>query len=185
MALTKLTLPTKRYGTIYADPGWLYDNKRTGGSMKSGSSQQYMTMSLADLLALDVKALAKQDSVLFLWVTVPLIDYGLAVLKEWGFKYKTTIFWHKSTKRGMGFWTRGDVEMLLLGVRGKVKPFRSPLSNHISHPRLAHSEKPEVFRELIEYITLQQLTLLSPRLELFARKRVTGWDAWGNQLSDG
>lgn len=83
----------------------------------------------------------------------------------------------------MGYWTRGDVELLYIATRGKVKPYRSSRSNHISHPRLAHSEKPEVFREFIEELILPQHELLSPKIELFARKQTPNWTAWGNELS--
>jgi len=140
-------------------------------------------MSLEELKELDVSSISKPDCVLFLWATVPLLQYGFAVLETWGFKYKNSIFWHKSTRRGMGYWTRGDVEILLIGVKGKVKPFRSSKSNHVSHPRLAHSEKPEVFREYIEEITKSQEEFLSPRIELFARNVKENWTQWGNEIS--
>ena len=40
-----------------------------------------------------------------------------------------------------------------------------------------HSEKPAVFREKI----IELLGDVS-KIELFARERVSGWDAWGNEL---
>ena len=46
-------------------------------------------------------------------------------------------------------------------------------------PRGRHSEKPAVFRQRL-------IDLLGdvPRIELFARERVEGWDAWGDEVSD-
>lgn len=44
-------------------------------------------------------------------------------------------------------------------------------------PRRAHSEKPELFMDLIEQMSY------SPRIELFARRARLGWHAWGNEVS--
>ena len=77
---------------------------------------------------------------------------------------------------GMGFWFRGQIEYCLLGVKGKIKPFRLQKSNFIQSKALRHSEKPEEMRQLIE------ATGLTPRIELFARKKVDGWDCWGNEV---
>jgi len=40
-----------------------------------------------------------------------------------------------------------------------------------------HSEKPEVFYELIERMYPER-----SKLELFARRRRPGWSAWGNEV---
>jgi len=51
---------------------------------------------------------------------------------------------------GMGFWFRGQVEVCLLGIRGKIKPFRLQTPNFIQTKALRHSEKPIEIRRLIE-----------------------------------
>jgi N6-adenosine-specific RNA methylase IME4 len=43
-------------------------------------------------------------------------------------------------------------------------------------PRLKHSQKPELFRQLIEQVSP------GPYLELFARRDVPGWTVWGNEV---
>ena len=82
--------------------------------------------------------------------------------------------------KGMGYWFRGHTEHLLLGVRGKVKAFRSPEHNILRLPVKKHSEKPEEFRRLIERATANMSS--RTRIELFARERIAGWDAWGNEV---
>ena len=77
---------------------------------------------------------------------------------------------------GMGFWYRGQVELCLVGIRGKVKAFRIQKANFIQSKALRHSEKPEEMRQLIE------ATGLEPKIELFARQKVEGWDCWGNEV---
>ena len=76
----------------------------------------------------------------------------------------------------MGYWYRGQVEQLLLGIRGNLKAFRIQKANFIQTKALRHSEKPEEMRQLIE------ATGLIPRIELFARQKVDGWDCWGNEV---
>jgi len=168
----------KKYRVIYADPPWAYRNKRTGGSMNSGSASKYPVMTLEELAELPVPEIANKDSVLFLWATVPLLQEGIILLNMWDFEYKTSLFWRKIMLLGMGFWFRGQVEVCLLGVRGHVKPFRIQRSNFVQTKALRHSEKPEEVRQLIE------ATGLAPRIELFARQEVEGWSCWGNEVGN-
>ena len=165
-----------RYKVIYADPPWAYRNKRTGGSMNSGSADKYPVLGLDVLSLFPVKDIAYKDSVLFLWATVPLLPDAITLLNNWGFEYKTAVFWRKIMSLGLGFWFRGQVELCLLGVRGRVKPFRLQRANFIQSKALRHSEKPAEMRELIE------ATGLTPRIELFARQTVEGWDYYGDEV---
>ena len=168
--------PDKKYRIIYADPPWEYRNKRTGGSMKSGAVAKYPVMSLGDIMALPIGGIADSSCTLFLWATVPLLPEALSVVEAWGFKYKTLVVWRKIMSLGMGFWFRGQCELCLVGIKGTVKPFRLQRANFIQAKALNHSEKPEEMRQLIE------ATGLSPRIELFARQKVEGWDCWGNEV---
>lgn len=168
------------YDIIYADPPWAYRNKKTGGSMISGSFAKYPTMSTNEISELPVSNIASKNSVLFLWATVPLMPEALQVMDAWKYKYKTMITWRKIMSLGMGFWFRGQCEHLLLGVRGNVKAFRLQEPNFIQAKVLAHSEKPEEFRKLIERATAKMPS--QNRLEMFARRHVTGWDVFGNQV---
>lgn len=43
-------------------------------------------------------------------------------------------------------------------------------------PKTVHSRKPDKMREMIERVSYE------PRLELFARMQVHGWDCWGNEV---
>lgn len=177
----------KKYKVVYADPPWLYRNKGIGRLMKSGSADKYPCMDLEEIENLPIQNLADKNSVLFLWATVPLLPEALEVMSAWGYKYKTLLVWRKIMSLGLGYWFRGQIEILLLGVRGKIKAFRIQKPNFIQTKVGKHSEKPDEFRKLIEE------TGLSPCIELFARgkrKRNTlfgdvdgfeGWDIWGNE----
>lgn len=171
-----LSFPNKKYQIIYADPPWQYRNKNTGGSMLSGSAAKYPTMSVDDICNLSVNKIADTNSVLFLWVTCPMMHEGIKVVEAWGYTYKTKIYWRKIMSLGMGYWFRGQVEELWLGIKGNVPAFRLQIANFIQAKARKHSQKPSEARKIIE------MTNLAPRIELFAREKFNGWDAWGNEV---
>lgn len=169
-----------KYNVLYVDPPWCYNNKRTGGSMKSGASAKYQDITVSALCALPIPDLADQHAVLFLWATVPLLPEALAVMNAWGFRYKTLITWVKTGRLGLGYWFRGQTEHLLLGTRGKVKPFRMQHTNIVVLPAERHSKKPDEFRSIIDSATS---AMPQPRkLEVFARSTAPGWTAIGNEI---
>ena len=163
------------YQIIYADPPWRYRNNRTGGSMLP-QDHHYPKMTTEEICALPICDIADKNCALFLWATVPMMEDAFKVLEAWGFKYKTMLFWRKIMSWGMGFWYRGQVEVLILGIKGKLKAFRIQKANFVEAKVREHSRKPEEFYELIEMVEL------GPRIELFARNKREGWDCWGNEV---
>lgn len=173
----------KKYGVIYADPPWHYKVYSKKGMGRSAESH-YPTMKLEDIKALPVADLTDRDCALFLWVTLPCLLEGIEVLKAWGFEYKTTAFvWVKQNRKadslfwGMGYWTRSNAEICLLGTKGRPK--RKDAGIHqvvISHVE-EHSRKPQEVHDRI-------IRLMGdvPRIELFARRKTEGFDVWGNEV---
>jgi N6-adenosine-specific RNA methylase IME4 len=173
-------LGKKQYGVIYADPAWRYEPYSRETGMDRSADNHYPTMTDDEIAAFAASSSAAEDSVLFLWATAPMLTVALDVMSKWGFTYKTHIIWNKD-KDGTGYWARNRHELLLIGTRGDVPapaPGDQP-SSVIEAPRGKHSEKPAKFRELIE----QMFPNLS-RVELFARTKPEGWDAWGNEVPD-
>lgn len=175
-----------KYTTILADPPWKFGNQNTGGSMKSGASNKYPTMSLNEICNLSVTLdkisykitdIIDKNAMLFLWVPTALKPYAFEVMKSWGFNYKTTIYWEKTGKLGMGFYLRNQIEECLVGTRGKTTPFRSSSKNIIHAKPRKHSQKPEEFFQLIEP-EIEKYNL-NPKIELFAREKRDGWEGWG------
>ena len=170
--------------------------------MGSGADAKYKTMSNEDIMSLPIHDITEKNCVCFLWATVPLLPEAMATLKAWGFEYKTMITWRKIMSLGMGYWFRGQCEHLLLGVKGKVKPFRQQQANFYESQIFEldecyqskvgkHSQKPEHFRLLISKAVL--ISFPEPKkLELIARSRegffpdyeYEGWDVYGNQVNN-
>lgn len=173
----------KKYQIIYADPPWRYRDKMVMRGVHGfirGSESFYKTMSTEEIMKLPISTIADKNSVLFLWITVPLIQEGFKVLEAWGYKYKTMLFWKKYMTLGMGHWFRGQVEILLFAIKGKVKAFRIQHANIIQAKVREHSRKPDEFYDLIE------MTRLNPKIELFARPlspKREGWDCIGNEIN--
>ena len=175
----------KKYNIIYADPPWSYKDKRDKHPrMSGGATAHYNTMSLEQIKALPIKDLAADNCMLFLWVTFPNLQEGLDVIKAWGFKYKTLGFsWIKTNKNngkpffGIGYYTKSNCEVCLIGVKGKPIKVSNSVSSVIISPRQEHSKKPDQIRDKIV-----ELCGDVPRIELFARQKTEGWDVWGNEV---
>ena len=75
----------------------------------------------------------------------------------------------------MGFYTRSNPEIVLLGMKGKVRPLVHNVRNITYSQIQEHSKKPDIVRDKIV-----QLCGDLPRIELFARSKIHGWDVWGN-----
>lgn len=171
----------KKYNIIYADPPWSYKDKKCNGNAIS----HYNTMNINDLKKMNINDYADKNCVLFMWVTYPLLQEGLDLIKAWGFKYKTIGFqWVKLNKKnnkpffGLGRWTRGNTECCLIATKGKPKRINNNISQLVFSPIREHSRKPDEVRELIVKL-LGDL----PRIELFARTTPQGWDVMGNEVN--
>lgn len=182
-----IPFPNKKYNIIYADPPWFYNQRANTGKFRGGCWNHYKPMKNKDILNLPVEHLTNNNCALFLWVTMPNIEVGFEVLKTWGFEYKTVGFtWLKTNPKsgtpffGVGYYTKSNAELCLLGVKGKMKPISNKVSSAIISPREQHSKKPDIVRDRIV-----ELFGDLPRIELFARQEVDGWDCWGNEVSRG
>lgn len=184
--------PTGKYGAIYADPPWgfqCWDGKDLRVASR-GSVTPYDTMTMEQLAALDVASLAADDCALFCWIVWPTLPSAIKLINTWGFEYKTCAFsWMKAdvstvnlfsdpvdAYMGLGYWTRANSEVCLLATRGRPKRLNADVRQGIIEPRREHSRKPDCVHERIERL------VAGPYIELFARRRRRGWDAWGNEV---
>jgi N6-adenosine-specific RNA methylase IME4 len=172
-------LPRRKYGVIVADPEWRFEPWSRETGLDRGAENHYPTSSLEVIKARDVPSIAADDSALGLWATVPMLPQALIVMAAWGFDYKTHWCWAKD-RIGPGYWNRNKHEIFLLGTRGDV-PCPAPgeqWDSLLEAPRRGHSEKPEIFLEMIETYFPNL-----PKIELNRRGPPRkGWDAWGNEV---
>lgn len=199
----------KKYNIIYADPPWSYKDKALQGNR--GACCKYDVMDAKDIGNLPIKKLTEDDCILFMWVTMPKLNECFNLIKAWGFEYKTVAFtWVKVNKKstsamnmlsklyaisknigldnvletvnkmlfmGMGRWTRANTEICILATKGKPKRIDAGVHSVVISPIEEHSKKPDLVRDRII-----KLCGDLPRVELFARQKTDGWDAWGNEI---
>lgn len=165
----------KKYQIIYADPPWRYDFSKDKADK---IENHYPTMTNEDICK--IKVPSDNNCVLYLWATAPKLLEALEVMKAWGFKYKTQAVWDK-TWVGMGYWFRGQHEILLVGTKGKVSPPKPSdrVSSVYREKKGKHSKKPRYFRDIIT----NSFPIDWNRLEMFARENESpSWDVWGNEV---
>lgn len=174
-----------KFGTILADPPWRFSNRTGKMAPEHKRLSRYSTMTMDEIKELPVAQFALPQSHLYLWVPNALILEGLEVMRRWGFTYKTMLIWYKIRKdggpdgRGVGFYFRNVTEVVLFGIRGKLRtlqPGRRQV-NIITTRKREHSRKPEELYDIIERCSP------GPYLELFARYSHLQWTQWGDEVA--
>jgi N6-adenosine-specific RNA methylase IME4 len=185
-------LPPGPFSCILADPAWRHVSRSPKGQTRRSPSHHYATMPIDEIKALPVKAVAAKNAHLFLWTTWPHLPQALDVMKAWGFTYSSGFLtWVKLNPRsademflvpghfhvGMGYTSRKNSEILLLGRRGAPKRLSKSVRELMIAARREHSRKPdETFARIEAYCE-------GPRLEMFSRQSRPGWTTWGNEAA--
>jgi|SRR5581483_978205 len=164
-----LIAANRKFGTVYADPPWPYDNTTSRGAAEN----HYRAMRVDAIAELPIAKLADQAH-LHLWTTNGFLFEARQVIEAWGFSYKSCLLWIKPQLGNGNYW-RVSHEFLLLGVRGTLTLSDKTQQSWLYAERTQHSAKPRVFRKLIERVSP------GPRLELFARVPVEDWTVWGDE----
>lgn len=174
-----MKLPNKKYKTILVDPPW---NQEMSGKYtrrtRANEDLIYPTMTLGEIKELPVSNLAEKGCHLWLWTTNQFLRQAFEVMEAWGFKYLTTITWVKPS--GCGNWFVSRTQHCLFGYKEKCQFNKDKYKPTVFFAGLPkkHSQKPSGFYTFIEGISDEE------RIELFARDRREGWDAWGNEVPD-
>jgi N6-adenosine-specific RNA methylase IME4 len=180
---------TGRYDVVYMDPPWSYYGDP---NKMAAAGKHYALMQDNELEAMPVRALLRDPKrgAFFIWATCPRLDFAIKVIEAWGLVYRGVAFnWVKTRQDGKVIGAQGvpptatkpTSELCLFAtVQKKGRPFPlldSAVPQVILAPRGRHSEKPAIVRRYIERLYGER-----PRIELFAREKVSGWDAWGNEV---
>lgn len=185
-----LPYPYREFACIEADPPWQYKDRGYNGHESVQRYRihcPYPTMSVPEVkaMAYEVRRVTAVFAHLWLWTTKDFLFDAFGVMEEWGFSYRQTFTWLKTTKAGkptygMGHWGRNGTEFLLLGTTCGSYKLREYTStpNYILAPRLGHSAKPEAAYDMI------RKNSPGPRLSLFQRTPREDFTCWGNELRE-
>ncbi len=179
-----------RYSLILADPPWPLGGGGNRDGYVRGPQQHYPTMTYdaIDAMGAAVEGVSAPDAFLLMWATSQSLPRALRTIEAWGFSYVSSAVWVKPSV-GLGYYFRMQHEFLLLGKRGQPAHTRA-VNDHrrsggdrpsipasvIHASRRGHSRKPE------ESYAMAETLSAGPYLEIFARHRRLGWDAWGNEV---
>lgn len=175
----EVPLPVSTYSTIVLDPPWPAGeaNSQYYADAERSIGWYYPQMSLKEIVDLPIPSLLKDDATVFLWTINSFIRTSYDILEAWGLSYIFTMVWVKASGPRGPLFPAYNAEYVLVGRRGNPKFLES--HNFVvanSWPRRGHSEKPVEFYELLDRVTA------GPRLDMFARSRHKGFDAWGDEV---
>ncbi len=160
----------KRYGAAIIDPPL-----ETGQRGGYGAIKHYPLMSVEEVKRMPIGDLMADNSHIWLWVGNQTLKIGFSILEAWGYRVKSVYTWCKP-RLGLGVYLRNGTEHALLGVRGHTPVKFKAQINWGIFPVQDHSHKPEEFHKVVERVSP------GPYAELFARRKMPGWDVWGNQV---
>jgi N6-adenosine-specific RNA methylase IME4 len=178
-------LPAGKYNTVVIDPPWklktIGKKKHLPGKRNHNQTRPipYKMMSLDEIKQFPLSDLTNVGAHVYLWTTNSMLRAAFDVLEAWGVHYHLTIPLVKKSGiapcNGYVF----AAEYCLLGFAGKpMQKFTAvgKLNWLVSAPRPGmHSQKPDEFYELVSAMSPE------PRLDCFSRRRLQGWDTWGNE----
>ncbi len=136
----------------------------------------YPTMTLNEISALPIAAVAAADAHLFVWTTQRYLVWTQAAVATWGFDYRKLLVWAKPpTGFSLGGAFGNACEFVVYATHGKPETIGKVPRDWWEWSRSGHSVKPEAFLDTVESICP------GPYLEMFARRQRLGWDTWGNE----
>jgi len=167
-----------KYKTIVIDPPWNLNiccSKFCNGGTLS-EQLPYKTMTDTEIENFDIQQFTNEECDLFLWTTKAKIHTAFHILEKWGFRFSNFLVWNK--RDGLTFnGVHNTLEYVLYGYKGKIGlDYKKPLESYFEAKRIKHSQKPDKFYSMIAKVTAE------PRIDIFARRRHIGFDAWGNQV---
>ena len=170
-------LPEGIYRTIVIDPPW--PMRKIKREVRPNQHElDYPTISVDEIGAMPVGDMLADDAFVFLWTTQKFLPDSFAILNRWGLKYRFTMVWHKPGGIQPINSPQFNIEFVVAGSVGNplftdLKAFNAGFNA----PRGRHSEKPEAFYDLLRRVCA------APRLDMFNRRAIRGFDAWGNEAN--
>ncbi len=166
-----------KYHTIVIDPPW--DTPIFKRKVRPNQQEMpYKMMTLDEIKQFPINDFADEDCWVFLWTFNKYLRQSFEVFDSWGINFQRLLTWDK--KSGMcifGFHHR--TEFVLVGYKGNMAVTKFP--KHKAIPTIftesskKHSRKPDIFYELLQVMP-------EPRIDIFAREKHDGFDAWGNEV---
>ena len=172
-----------KFATVVVDPPWDIQMGPVAPEKQWGDTAPilpYERMTLSEIAGLPLASVFDDDAILFCWTTNRLLKDCFDIVDTWGLSYWFTFVWHKNDGMQTPNNPRHTAEFAVVGRKGSPR-FQSTRSFRTANcwPRGAHSEKPEGFYDLLRRVTP------GPRLDVFGRRRIAGFESWGDEAPEG
>ena len=165
--------PSGKYCTLVIDPPWPIKKSQRKEYLQL--KMDYPVMSLEGIEALPIPDLLYDTAHVYLWTTHKHLPNALSLFKTWNIKYHCLLTWVKPSGFTPFSWMF-NTEPILFGYVGKLKMEQQGLKIAFEAPVIRHSQKPDVFYELVKQASP------APRLNMFARQERDGFVSWGNEV---
>jgi len=175
-----LDFPDKKYNTIVIDPAW--NLNLTGGfNLRENRATElpYKTMTLEDIKNFPIENFANQGAHIYLWTTNSFLRQAFEVLDSWKVKFHLVLVYAKPSFIAPVLAYQFATEFCLLGFYGSpMQKFsgKIKLNWFKSHGKAGqHSRKPDESYNLIRDMSPE------PRIDIFSRRVIAGFDSWGDE----
>jgi len=173
----KVLTPEGKYDVVVVDPPWPME-KIERDVRPNQHAFDYPTMNENELSELKIPA--SEDCHLFLWTTQRFLPMALRLAEHWGFRYVCLFTWHKPGGYQPFGLPQYNSEFVVYARKGTPKFIDTKdFMTCFSAPRGTHSEKPESF-----YQTIARTTGDCRRIDMFARRQIPNFTAWGNEIDE-
>jgi len=175
-----IPFPNKKYQIIYADPPW---EQKKGGLRKCRPNQNrlldYPVLSLEEIKEIFMLCPKSINHTIFVWTIDKFLFETEKLFND--YKLHARLIWDKCNGVAPAFTIRYTHEYLLWFYKSPMmkidKNYRGFYTTVMREYSTKHSRKPEIAYQMIE-----NLYPNTDKIELFARKKREGWDAWGNEV---
>ena len=171
-------LPDGKFRCLVVDPPWPMQKIEREVRPNQAAVLDYPTMSLDEIRDFPIPDVAADDCHLYLWTTHKYLPNAWRIAEAWGFRYQCQMTWIKNVGMTPFSWMY-STEHALFCTKGNLKLERMGMRLDFTAKVRGHSAKPEEFYELVRQASP------GPRLDVFSRREIEGFQGYGNELPAG